>query len=131
MKLNTTSQYAIRVMTYIAKAEKELHSSKEISEALSIPYKSLARIITQLVAGNLVSSSRGREGGIRIERDYSEIKLSEILEAVKEEMLDTRCILGLGVCTPDNRCSLHDQWAAPKVSMLRMFQDTTLEEMIK
>ena len=131
MKLNITSQYAIRVMTYIAEDDKVLHNSKEISELLSIPYKSLARIITQLVVGNLVTSSRGREGGIRIERDYHEIKLVEILEAVKEEILDTSCILGMGRCDSIEKCALHDQWEEPKVAMLNMFQDTTLADMIE
>jgi len=131
MKLNITSQYAVRVMTYIAEDNKVLHNSKEISELLNIPYKSLARIITQLVAGNLVTSSRGREGGIRIEREYKEIKLVEILEAVKEEILDTSCILGIGRCNSEEKCALHDQWAEPKISMLKMFQDTTLEDMIQ
>ena len=130
MKLNITSQYAIRVMTYIAEDDKVLHNSKEISELLNIPYKSLARIITQLVAGNLVTSSRGREGGIRIERDYHEIKLVEILEAVKEEILDNSCILGMGRCDSIEKCALHDQWEEPKVAMLNMFQNTTLSDML-
>ena len=131
MKLNITSQYAIRLMTYIAKDNKVLYNSKEISETLNIPYKSLARIITQLVAQNLVTSSRGREGGIQIERPYNKIKLIEILEAVKEEILDASCILGLGYCNSEEKCALHDQWEEPKASMLKMFQETTLEDMIK
>ena len=131
MKLNITTQYAVRVMTYIAEDEKDLHSSKEISEELDIPYKSLARIITQLVAGNLVTSLRGRDGGISITRDLKSIKLIEILEAVKEEILDTSCILGMGRCDSITKCALHDQWEEPKIAMLEMFQDTTLEDMIE
>ena len=130
MKLNITSQYAIRVMTYLARNNNTLHSSKEVSEILEIPYKSLARIITQLVSQNLITSSRGREGGIQIERQYNEIKLIEILEAVKEEILDTSCILGLGQCNSIEKCCIHDQWEIPKLTMLKMFQNSTLADMI-
>jgi len=129
MKLNITSQYAIRLMTYLAQKNQVVHSSKEISQILDIPYKSLARIITQLVANNLITSSRGREGGIKIERPSNKIKLIEILEAVKEEILDTSCMLGLGECNAIDKCCLHDQWEYPKLTVLKMFQETTLEDM--
>lgn len=131
MKLNITSQYAIRLMTYIAKDNKTLHNSKKTSEILSIPYKSLARIITQLVTQNLIVSSRGREGGIKIERPYDKITLSEILKAVNEEILNTSCMLGLGQCNEIDKCCLHDQWEEPKLTMLKMFEKTTLEDMIR
>jgi len=83
-----------------------------------------------LVSAKIVTSSRGREGGIGIERPLHEIQLIEILEAVKEEILDTYCILGTGQCNPNEKCALHDQWAAPKESMMDMFNNTTLEMMI-
>ena len=131
MKLNITSQYAIRMLIYVAQKNQQKHSSKEISELLEIPYKSLARIITQLVSANILNSSRGREGGISIERPLKEIKLIEILEAVKEEILDKACILGLGHCNSIEKCALHDQWTAPKEAMIDMFHNTTLEAMVK
>ena len=130
MKLNITSQYAIRVLTYIAQNQALKYSTKEISHLLEIPYKSLARIVTQLVSAKIVTSSRGREGGIGIERPLNEIRLIEILEAVKEEILDTCCILGTGHCNPNEKCALHDQWTAPKEAMMDMFNNTTLEMMI-
>jgi len=129
MKLNTTSQYAIRVVTYLAQNNTILHSSKNISDELSIPYKSLSRIITQLVNSNIVTSSRGRDGGIKLEKNLKDIKVNDILEAVNESLHNEECILGLGECKKHDKCPLHDRWNAPKDKIINIFQNTSVEDL--
>jgi Rrf2 family protein len=131
MKLNTTSQYAIRVVTYLALNNKNLSSSKKISNELQIPYKSLARIITQLVNSNIVTSSRGRDGGIKLEKKLSDIKVNDIMEAVNESLHNEECILGLGACKKHDKCPLHDRWTAPKEEIINIFQNTSVEDLNK
>jgi len=129
MKLNITSQHAIRIMTFIAEDKKKLHHAKNISEELSIPYKYLTKIMTQLVASKLINSIRGREGGYTIAEDISSIKISDILMSVNESLNSTECILGTGKCDENKQCALHDKWKAPKKAMLDMFQKTTLKDL--
>lgn len=130
MKLNTTSQYAIRIMAHIAKeGDKEFHNAKDISEALDISYKYLTRVMAQLVSAKLLTSTRGREGGYFLSKKPHEIKILDILATVKEAISDRECVLGTGMCTQSNKCSLHDQWMDPKQSMIDMFNKTTLADM--
>jgi len=85
MKLNTTSQYAIRIMTYIAQNKDiKLFKAKNISEILDIPYKYMTKIMAQLSSANIIISIRGRDGGYKLAKDPAMIKLIEVLEAVKE-----------------------------------------------
>jgi Rrf2 family protein len=132
MKLNTTSQYAIRIMTYIAKhSEKKFHKAKEISEALGIPYKYLTAIMTQLVNAKIITSVQGREGGYFLEKKPSTIVLSDILEAVNESLHGENCLLGIGACSENKKCYLHDKWKEPKQSIINMLKDTTLDDINK
>ena len=131
MKLNTTSQYAIRVVTYLASNNDKLFSSKEISTELEIPYKSLSRIITQLVNASIVTSIRGRDGGIKLQKKLNEIMANDILEAVNESLHNEECILGLGVCKKHDKCPLHDRWNAPKDEIINIFQNTSVEDLNK
>jgi len=131
MKLNTTSQYAIRVVTYLAQNNEKLSNSKDISQELEIPYKSLSRIITQLVNANIVKSLRGRDGGIKLERNLSEIKVYDILESVNESLHNEDCILGIGACKQHEKCPLHDRWVAPKEEIINIFQNTSIEDLNK
>lgn len=131
MKLNTTSQYAIRIMELITNDSKSLHNAKNISEQLTIPYKYLTKIMTQLTNAELIKSIRGREGGYSLIKKPSSIRIVEILEAVKESMNEKNCLLGTGLCNEDEKCALHDVWEQPKKSINDMFYNTTLADLIK
>jgi Rrf2 family protein len=131
MKLNATSQYAIRVMAYIAKnGNNNLCTAKIIAEVLTIPYKYLTKIMSELVEANILISTRGREGGYKLANTPSEIKIIDIIEAVKESFktYHTDCFLKLEKCNSKNKCALHDQWSKPKKSIIDMFKNTSLAD---
>jgi len=131
MKLNNTSQYAIRIVTFIVQnGSKNKYNAKDISEKLSIPYKYLTKIMTQLVEANIIVSTRGREGGYSIEKELSQITIGDILEAVKESLHQKECLLGNGPCDERKKCVLHDKWTSPKRAISDMFRNTTLEDVI-
>ena len=130
MVLNTTSQYAIRAMTLIANSDKEsLYNAKELSDTLNIPYKYLTKTMTKLVNANIIDSIRGREGGFALAKSPSEIKLIDILDALKDCVDEKNCLLGTGMCDAREKCILHDQWEHPRKEILNMFKNTTLENL--
>jgi Rrf2 family protein len=126
MKLNTTSQYAIRIMGVISELDKKC-TSKELSQKLHIPYKYLTKIMNELVKAGLILSTRGREGGYTLAKDTSEIRILDILNAVHENIENDDCILGIGVCCENGQCALHDSWMERKQSLINMFKDQTVE----
>ena len=130
MQLNNTSQYAIRILNYIANNdEKTLLSAKEISEVLNIPYKFLTKIMTDLVKFEFIISIRGREGGYKLAKEASSITLMDILNEFNEFTHQKECVLGIGLCDGKNKCSMHDQWIKPKILMQKMFEETTLDNL--
>ncbi|MDF1875647.1 Rrf2 family transcriptional regulator [Sulfurimonas sp. SAG-AH-194-I05] len=130
MELNNTSQYAIRILGYIASnGEDGLLSAKELSEVLNIPYKFLTKIMTDLTKADFILSIRGREGGYKLARPSNEISIMEILNQFNELTNYAECILGIGKCDSKKRCALHEQWVKPKTMMLKMFKETTLDKL--
>ncbi len=129
MKLNNTSQYAIRILAYIADhKEKNLLSATELSNELIIPYKFLTKIMTELVKAGLVESIRGREGGFKLKKDAADIKVDDILNIFNDSIKDEECILGIGFCNGMCKCALHDQWMEPKLLLQRMFRESSLQD---
>ncbi|SFV90225.1 Rrf2 family transcriptional regulator [hydrothermal vent metagenome] len=129
MKLNSTSQYAIRILAYIADhKEKTLFNATELSYELIIPYKFLTKIMTELVKADLVESIRGREGGFKLKKSAAEIKVDDILKIFNDSIKDEECILGIGFCNGMCKCALHDQWMEPKLLMQKMFRESSLED---
>jgi len=129
VQLNNTSQYAIRILSYMANQEKsELINATKLAEILQIPYKFLTKIMTELVKANLVESIRGRDGGYILTKEAFDTKLDTILELFNDAIKDEQCILGIGFCDGVNKCALHDQWVEPKNLIQRMFKDSTLKD---
>jgi len=128
MKLNNTSQYAIKILIHIVNDDtQKLFSAKKISEKLSIPYKYMTRVMSQLVDAKLLLSIRGRDGGYKLAQNPSDVTILDILNAVHESINVKTCILGNKPCDEKQKCALHDLWVTPKKSINNMFKNTTLE----
>ncbi|MFT7823850.1 MAG: Rrf2 family transcriptional regulator [Sulfurimonas sp.] len=129
MQLSNSSQYAIRILAYMAdKKETTLVNATELAETLLIPYKFLTKIMTELVGVDLVESIRGREGGFRLKKKSSEIMVSDILDLFNDSIKDDQCVLGIGFCNGLCKCALHDQWMEPKLLLQKMFRESSLED---
>ena len=128
MQLLNTSQYAIRIMSYIANnSEDPLCNAKELSETLNIPYKFLTKIMSDLVKAEIILSIRGREGGYKLSKPASSITIMDILDIFNEYSHHGQCVLGIGKCDGTNKCSLHNQWVKPQKLIQKMFEETTLD----
>ncbi len=129
MQLSNSSQYAIRILAYMAdQKDSGLVNATELAETLSIPYKFLTKIMTELVKAGLVVSIRGREGGYKFKKKTSEIKVSDILDIFNDSVKDEQCVLGIGFCNGMCKCALHDQWMEPKHLLQKMFRESSLED---
>ena len=130
MQLDNTTQYTIRILSYIAKhGTSRLYPAKELSEILAIPYKFLTKIMTELVKSGFVGSIKGREGGYKLSKPAKEISIYDILEAFNKLEDDKKCVLGIGECDGNNKCALHDQWVEPRDLIKKMYKNTTLDKL--
>ena len=130
MQLHNTTQYAIRILSYIAKHNNEhLYNAKDLSDTLDIPYKFLTKIMTDLVKFGFIISIRGRDGGYKLAKVASTVTIMEILNKFNYPVNYEKCILGIGSCDSKNKCALHDQWVKPKDMIKKMFEETTLENL--
>ncbi len=129
MVLSNSSQYAIRILAYMAdQKDSALINATELAEILYIPYKFLTKIMTDLVKVDLVESTRGREGGFKLKKKSSDIMVSDILNLFNDSIKDEQCVLGIGFCNGLCKCALHDQWMEPKLLLQKMFRESSLED---
>ena len=83
MQLTKTSEYAIRVMVYLANQKEGRLSAMELHKKLNIPYKYLGKMMRNLAAAGLVKSMRGKTGGYMVCCNLEEITLARIIEEVE------------------------------------------------
>lgn len=83
MKLSTKGRYAVVALADLALTA-ELSPLAEISKRQSISLPYLEQLFVKLRRAGLVESVRGPQGGYRLGRPPSEMRISEILDAVDE-----------------------------------------------
>ena len=113
MKLNTKSRYAVMALADMSKFPLDSPVSlRDISLRQSISLLYLEQIFFKLKKYKIVASIRGTKGGYRLSRKASDIRLSEILSAVDENVKTVRCIKHLkkGCNGKSIKCNTHKLW---------------------
>jgi len=128
MKLAKTSEYAIRILTYMASDKDKMFNAKEIIEELKVSDKYLRKLMTKLSKAGFTKSIQGRNGGYIFNKPINEIFLIDIIDTV--EGLDTYmgCVLGFDRCSNENPCVMHNKWKNIREEFFNVFKSTSLAE---
>ena len=127
MKISTKGQYAVRLMTEIAKSEENL-SISTIAKSQEISPKYLEQIVAKLVKNNLLESSRGAMGGYKLTRDAREISIKQILDVTGDSCKLTPCLDG--TCERKNKCDAVGVWSTLGELINGYLEKVTLQDLI-
>ncbi len=128
MRLSKTSEYALRILSFMAKESKDLYSAKYLVESLNISDKYLRRLMTDLSKAGFIKSSRGRDGGYSFNKALNKIFLSDIIDSVEGMEKYMGCVLGFDQCSDENPCIMHATWIQVRKEFIRTFQNKTLAD---
>ena len=134
MKLTNKGRYAVMAMADLASnASKGPISLSEISSRQNISLAYLEQIFLQLKNNSLVKSSRGAKGGYTLEKPASEIKLSNIIYAVDEEVKTLNCKKNSkrGCNHKSVKCITHNLWDQLDQHINNFFEKVKLQDLVK
>ena len=134
MKLTTKGRYAVMAMADLALFKDNGPTSlKDISlrQNISLPY--LEQIFIKLKDGNLVKSTRGAKGGYILEKPANEIKISNIISAVDEEvkMLNCKKESKKGCNNKSTKCITHNLWDQLDQHINNFFEKVKLQDLVR
>ena len=78
MQLNRSTDYAIQMLLYLAKARTTVSSSK-LAAAMGVSHRYLLQISTKLRAAGFIRAVHGPSGGLKLVRNPDEINLYDII----------------------------------------------------
>ena len=133
MKLTTKGRYAVMAMADLASNTKTTPISlSEISLRQNISLRYLEQIFIKLKNKKLVRSTRGATGGYFLEKPASEIKISNIIFAVDEEvkMLNCKKNSKKGCNNKSVKCITHNLWADLDRHINSFFEKVKLEDLV-
>lgn len=126
------TEYALRATIYIAKmaTEEKKLGIVEISTAIDSPQSFTAKILQSLTKDNkIVMSVRGPNGGFYLTEKSKKLPVRSILEAMDEDEVLEKCVLGLNKCSETKPCPMHAQYKSIKQQLIRLFETKTIQQL--
>ena len=134
MKLTNKGRYAVMAMADLASNDSNGPVSlTEISIRQNISLAYLEQIFAKLKNNKLVKSSRGANGGYVLEKPASEIKLSNIIFAVDEEVKTLNCKKQSkrGCNNKSTKCITHNLWDQLDQHINGFFEKVKLQDLTR
>lgn len=109
MLFTKASDYAVRILCYLANADEAVCRTHLIAEGTGIPESFLAKILGQLSRAGFVRSHRGAHGGFQLSQNDREITMLDVVEAVDGPVAVNLC-RGREPCEYQSRCPIESAW---------------------
>ena len=83
MRLTKSTSHAMRILIDCVRAPDRLVKVAELSERLQITPQNTFKIVNLLARAGLIEAVRGRNGGVRLARPASEIRIGDVVRATE------------------------------------------------
>ncbi len=130
MRLSRLSDYAVLLLTQVAREEDAIHNAHDLSESTHLPAPTVSKILATLAREDLLESVRGRQGGYRLAQPPSEITVEDIIAAVDGPIALTHCVEhGSGTCDVEAFCPSSTHWHRINEAIRSALGDVSLAEL--
>ena len=133
MNVTSKGRYALRVMLDLAQhPEDGFVSLKTVADRQGISIKYLEMIVSCLKKAELLDSTRGKEGGYRLNRSPGDYRVGEILRSLEDSLAPVSCIRedGSVACDQANACMTLPMWKELDDLTNAYLDGITLEDLI-
>jgi Rrf2 family transcriptional regulator, cysteine metabolism repressor len=135
LHFSTRGEYGVRLMVELARH----HGTGPVSlaemadhEALPRPY--LEQLVVSLREAGLVTSTRGAHGGYELTRDPSEIRMSQVIQALEGPIAPMVCAAEIphdGGCDRTGFCNVNLLWVRVREAVVTALDSMSLSELAR
>lgn len=130
MRLTLSTKYAILALEELARRNSPA-PVQELASAVDIPQAYLAKLVSLLVRVGILTTQRGRGGGVSLAKPPDTVSLKEIIEAVEGPTALQDCPFHLSPCDGDPGCPLYPVWDPLRARITDFLAQTSLAEVVR
>lgn len=132
MRLTLYSDYALRVLMYLAVKEDGLATIDEIAKSYGISRNHLMKVVHQLGVAGYIETVRGRGGGIRLAKPVEAIGLGEVVRYTEPDMAIASCFKPVDApCVIHQCCVLRRALEKARDAFVEVLEAYTLSDLIR
>jgi len=128
MQLSLQTDYALRLLMLLAAEPERLHTIEEVARRYRISRNHLMKIVAQLTEQGLVSSLRGRGGGLRLAAAPETLTVGQVVRLMEGRLEPVTCEdpNGGAACVVVGACRLQGVFAEAMQAFLAVLDRWTL-----
>ncbi|WP_170008216.1 RrF2 family transcriptional regulator [Bacillus fonticola] len=133
MRLTQYTDFSLRVLIYLtALSEEERANIQQIADAYNISKNHLMKVVHQLAKLGYVESTRGRGGGIRLNKHPRDINIGEVVRVTEDDFHLVECFdREKNTCVLSPSCRLKGVLYEALQAYLAVLDEYTLEDLTR
>ncbi|MFG0284515.1 MAG: RrF2 family transcriptional regulator [Phycisphaerales bacterium JB039] len=130
MRLAERSDYGLRVLMLLAVSPDSL-TVAEMSQRLAVSHHHLVKVVQWLRDAELLTTVRGRGGGVRLARAPADIRIGEVVRATEPDFAIAECFRPEGACALEKGCRLSGLLQRGVDAFLEALNQATLADLVQ
>lgn len=126
MQLTKYTDYALRVLLFLAERPQELASIAQIADAHAISRNHLMKVVRHLGQLGILDTVRGRNGGLRLAHPPHAINVGWVIRNCEETLTLGHC----GDCILAPKCLLSDKLEEALCAFFAVLDRTSLADLL-
>lgn len=106
MRMTLHSDYALRLLMYLAVARERRASAEEVAKAYGLSRNHLIKVAQGLVRAGFLASARGRGGGLELAMPADRINVGAVIRAMEQDLAVVECMGENNACVITGACRL-------------------------
>lgn len=130
MRLSKFTDYNLRALIYLAINENKLSNVSEISEKFEISYNHMVKVIHHLSKLEIIHTTKGKGGGIRLMINPSDINIGKLIRELEGDSDLLECFTKEGNCKLNPACKLKSALFHAQNEFYKSLEVYTLEDIL-
>ncbi len=131
MRLTVYTDYALRVLMYVAVRPDPLPTIGQIADAYQISRNHLMKVVYELGQAGYLETVRGKNGGLRLARRPEEIVLGRLVRETEPDMALVPCFDPINAkCAITPVCRLRGALAEARTAFLAVLDAYSLADLV-
>jgi Rrf2 family transcriptional regulator, nitric oxide-sensitive transcriptional repressor len=132
MQLTTHTDFALRVLVYLAQQQNRLTTISELAEFYNISRNHLVKVVHNLGLKGFIKTTRGKNGGICLAKPPQEIVIGEVVSAFESNFYLVECLNPhkQGQCSIQLQCGLSGVFDNALKHYMSVLNNATLQDAI-
>ena len=131
MRLTVFTDYALRVLMYLALDPERRVTIRDVAGDYGISRNHLMKVVNKLTRAEFVESSRGVNGGLLLARAPEEISVGDVVRNTEDDFALVECFRDDNACVITPSCQLKNVLYEARESFFSVLDSYTVADLVQ